>query len=440
MKSFLLLTLIVSSVLGAVVDTFVDEDGRIFDHHVGTYLTRSLNNGLYRVTYDMQLLGSNFITNLDEVAGIHKVTCDVNDIEMIIDFNSIPEAYALYQRIKDEGYEKYLTSLKYNCTNSKTKPFVNIKQILTVELNSNQILIRTALGSYENLFRQGQAKVEAVEESEGYTKNLCFGANANTDCTAGIQPIPIYKNDYISLTCSDCFVGAKATAFFEFKVSWFKLRHVGAGLKNIGVNGAFVLEMKAQASASGGIDKTLNTVATGLVLQFYIGPVPIVVWYEIPLRLVANTAINAQAFAKAGVKATWRLGDAFVEWDERTGWKRGRITPSFSWNHVLDGDVSFNADASLSICPSFVLHVINIVEAGLVVEPTLLAKAEGNIKTKQLCAEMLYKIIAKLYAKITMNLPLIKLKEIKFGPYELLNTGEKTIGKWCIKKNTNELE
>jgi hypothetical protein len=433
MKNILFLALLISVAYSAIVKRYVDEQGRPIEQHVDSYLAKGADDVMYRITYDAEILAGNFITSLDDLSGIDKVLCDMNDIEMIIDFHSIPEAYELYNKIKDEGYEKYVTSLKYNCSNSKTKPFVNLKEILAVELNQNTVLIRTALGTYERLFKQASVRVDPIPDSEGYEKTLCFGVNANEDCTAAYAPLQLYQNKYIDISCSNCFFGTKATAFFDFKISSFKLRHIGAGFKGISINAAFVLDMVAQAPASGGIDR-VYTAAAGVVLQFYIGPVPIIVTYQIPIRVLAEAMIELKAFAKVGALATWKLGDAYVEWDEHTGWKKGEIKPSFNWNHVLDGDAAIKAGASLSIIPSVELSLLNIINAGVTLTPAIRAAAEGNLKEKQLCVDVFYRAAAELYALINMNIPLVKAANWKFGPVSLFDTGEKQLGHWCIRK------
>lgn len=438
MKNILFLAFLISTAYTAIVRTFTDEQGRVIEQHADAFLTRGADNVLYRITYDAEIQGGNFITSLDSTTGIDKVLCDMNDIEMIIDFHSVPEAYALYNKIKDEGYEKYITSLKYNCSNSKTKPFVNLKEVLTVELNQNTILIRTALGSYERLFRQANVRVEPIPDSEGYEKSLCLGVNANEDCTAVNSPLALYQNNYIDITCSNCFIGTKATAFFDFKISWFKLRHIGAGFKGISVNGAFILDMVAKAAASGGLDRNY-VAAAGVVLQFYIGVIPIAVVYQIPIRIVADAMIEIAASAKIGATATWQLGDAFVEWDEHTGWKKGQIAPKFTWSHVLEGDANFKAGASLSIIPSIELSLLQMMTAGVKITPSIRASAEGNTKEKELCADLFYRVAGELYATISMNIPLVKSANWKYGPVSLFDTGEKNIGHWCIKKKQESI-
>jgi len=440
MKVILLTFLLLGTAFSAIIRSYIDEQGRPIDHHVGTYMVRDANNGLYRVKYNVEMLGGNMITNLDEVNGIRRVQCDLTNIEMVVDFNSVPAAYNFYKSVKsDDGFEKFLTSGKYNCSETQADSFMTMRRVLEAELNGVQVLLRTSTGTYEDTFKEASIQVEPADEPEEYSKTFCFGANANADCTAAKYPIPIYKNKFVELQCSNCFVGAKATVFMDFRISWFKLRHIGTGMRDISVNGAFVLDLTAQASASGTLDRTYRIVDSALIVQFWIGPVPITIWYEIPLRLLATASMNIRAHAEAGVKATWSLGNAYVEWDENSGWKVAKPEPSFKWEPVLSGEASLEAEASLSLAPSFIIHIMRIASAQVRVEPTLLADLKGNTQEMQLCADLNYKVVSDITATVGLNLPLVKLLEKTFGPYEILNTGVKPIGHWCVGKKNSEL-
>ncbi len=433
MKTYLALLLLLGCTFGAVIRSYVDEKGRQIDQHVGSYMVKDQANTLYRVTYDVEMLGGDLVTNMDEVSGIRQVQCDLTNTEMVVNFNSVPDAYSFYKSIKtDGGLDKFLTSGKYNCSEVQSDSFMTLRRVVEAEISGVTVLLRTSQGTYEETIKEGHIQLEPADQPSEHSKTFCFGVNSNSDCSAASRPIPLYHNNYVDLSCSNCFVGAKATVFLDFKISWFKLRHIGTGMRDISINGAFVLDLAAQASASGSIDKTYRIVDQGLVVQFWIGPIPITIWYEIPLRLVASAMMNIQAHATAGAKATWSLGNAYVEWDESYGWRVAKPAPAFHWEPVLSGEASFNAEASLAIIPSVIVHVMRIAQAGVRLEPSLLLTAEGDTQKKQLCADLSYKVVADISAAVSMNLPLIKLFEKTFGPYEILNTGVKPIGHWCV--------
>ena len=417
----------------AIRRSYIDDKGRQLDQHVGSHLIKDRFGVLYRVKYDVLMLGGNLILNLDQVKGVKKVQCDITNIEMVLDFNSIPDAYNFYKSVYSSSSDKFVTGGNWNCSDVQAGSMMLLRRVLEAEIKGVSVLLRTTEGTYEEAIRDGFITLEPAELPEEHSKTICLGVNANSNCDAANRALPIYQNKYISVSCSNCFVGAKATVFLDIKISWFKLRHVATGLRDISVNGAFVLEAVAQGSASGAIDKTYRMVDGALIIQFWIGPVPITIWYEVPLRMVANAMVTAQARAEIGAKASWKLGDAYVEWDENTGWRVAKPNPTFTWTPVLSGEASFNAEASLSIIPSFIVHAMRLVYAGVSIEPTLTATAQGSTVTKELCADLSYKVAAYLKAGITINIPFIKILEKNFGPVELFNTGVKPIGHWCVK-------
>ncbi len=432
--SYLFVLFLFATTFAAVVNTYVDEQGRNIDHHVGTYMVKDVKENLYRVTYDVEMLGGFSIMNIDQVKGVRRVQCDISDIEMVVNFNSVPDAYSFYKTVTASASDRFVTGSKWNCSDTQSGSFILLRRVIEAEISGVTVILRTSQGSYEDLFKEGNVRLESAEAPDDYSKTVCLGVNTNAECDAANRALPLYQNKYVTVSCSNCFVGAKATVFLDFSISWFKLRHVGAGLKDININGAFVLDMAAEGSASGALDKTYRVVDQALIVQFFIGPVPVVIWYEVPLRLVANAMVTARAHASAGAKANWKIGDAFVEWDEKTGWKVAKPQPVFNWEKVLEGEASFSAEASISIIPSIVLHAMKIVSATVRIEPTLMASAYGDTTKKELCADMSYKVLGDFTASIGLNMPIGKLLEKEFGPYEIFNTGVKPIGHWCIKK------
>ena len=441
MKALLLTLLLLGTTFGAIIRSYIDEKGRQIDHHVGSYMVTDKTGTPYRVTYNVEMLGGDLVTSLDEVAGISKVQCDLNNIEMVVNFNSVPDAYNFYKSVQGNGFDKFLTSGKYTCGEVQTNSFMTFRRVVESEISGVTVLLRTAQGTYEETIKEGSVQLEPIDVPEEHSKTFCFGVNANTECTAAKNSIPLYQNKFLEISCSNCFVGTKATVFVDFRISWFKLRHIGAGFRDISVNGAFVLDLNAHASASASHDRTYRLVDQGLLVQFWIAFVPITIWYEIPVQIVATAMIDAQAHATAGVKASWRIGDAYVDWDESYGWRNGRPNPTFSWEPVLTGDASFKAEASLSIIPSVIVHVMRIIQTGVRLAPTVTLDVAGDTNTKQICADLSYKVSADLSASVTLNLPLIKVFEKTFGPKELFNTGVKPIGHWCIgTKDQPQLE
>lgn len=430
--AYFLLLLIAATVMGTIVNSYIDEQGRQIDHHVGSYLVKDKMNSMYRVNYNVDMLGNNLIVNIDEVRGVRRVNCDLTNIELVVDFNSVPDAYNFYRSITN-GPDRFITGGKYNCSEVQLDAMMLMRKVIDVEINGISVLLRTTQGSYEDLIKDGDMTIDRIEAPSEHSKTVCFGVNVNEDCDKAKRPLPIFKNKYFDVACSNCFVGAKATVFFDLKISWFKLRRVAAGLKDIQLNAAFILDLAAEGSASAGTDKTYRLVDAGLIVQFWIGPIPVTIWYEIPLRITANAMIQASATATAGAEANWRFGDAYLQWDEDNGWRVVKPHPTFSWKPTIKGQATLNAEASLSVQPSFIVHVMRLIETGIQVAPTIMATAKGDTDKKELCLDLSYQVTSEYHAAISINLPIIHLWEYKWGPTRILDTGVKPIGHWCIK-------
>ena len=66
--------------------------------------------------------------------------------------------------------------------------------------------------------------------------------------------------------------------------------------------------------------------------------------------------------------------------------------------------------------------------------PVLSFEAQGDLESKQACADLTYRVNGESFAEMHINLPYIRVHIDKtFGPYSLFDTGVKSIGHWCIK-------
>lgn len=434
MKAIILLLFICYS-LGAIVNSYIDTDGTPIDHHVGSYLIKDNSGTLYRVTYDVDMLGGNLIINLDEKTTIRKVTCDLSNIELVVEFGSQTEATNFFKVMNLKTYTRFVTGTKWNCNDVQDNSKMLMRRVLSADLNKNTVLLHTAQGFYEESIKDGRVTLDRVDIPQEISKTFCLGVNTNSECNAAKGPIPIYQNKYMNLQCGNCFLGAKATVFLDVQISYFKLKKIASGLRDIGVNAAFVLDLTAQGQWAVGYDKLYKIVDNAVIIQFWIGPIPITIWYEIPLQVVANAKVDAQIQASAGAKANWKIGDAYVSWDDKEGWKLVKPQPVFTWEPVLSASGYLNANADLSIIPSFVIHAMRILQAGIKMTPTLMAEVHGDIEKKEVCADLKYHVNSEAGAEVHINIPLIRIRYDKvFGPYTIFDTGIKPIGHWCIKK------
>lgn len=433
--AFLLLSFLAAAVFGTIIDSYIDEKGVAIDHHVGSYLVRDKQDSLYRVTYDVHMLGGNVIINLDQQKGINNVQCDISSIELVVTFDNKMDATTFYRVITGSSADRFVTGTNWNCKGTQEGEIMLMRRVLSADLNNNVVTLHTVEGHYEESIKDGDITLDRADLPEDHSKTFCLGVNSNKECNAAAAPIPIYSSKYMDITCSNCFVGAKATVFLDVHISWFKLRRIATGLKDINVNAGFVLNLDAKMNWRAGYDKTYRIVDKAVIIQFWIGPIPISIWYEIPVQVLAEASLDAQLNLVAGATASWKFGDAYIAWDEGQGWHMVKPNPSFTWQPVLKAEGNFNAAASISIVPSFIIHAMRIIQAGVKMTPTLMLQAHGDLAAKEACADLSYRVNSEANAEVHINIPFIRIAYDKvFGPYSLFDTGVKPIGHWCYKK------
>jgi len=353
-------------------------------------------------------------------------------VELLIIFGTDAQAHDFYKVISSQTTERYVTSSRWHCNSTKPSSRVLLSRVLDADLNKQTVLLRTAEGHYEEAIKNGVFSLSKAEVGN-HEETICFGVNT-MDCASPKESIPIFSDSHISMTCSECFVGAKATVFIEVEIYFFKLKKISTGLKNINVAGSFVLDMAANYGWSGTMDKTYYAVPNSAIIEFWVGAIPIAISYEIPLQIKASAIITANAAAAVGAKANWNIGDAFVSWSDNTSWVVSKPNPVFSWDHVLHGSAEFNAESEISLIPSINVNAEKLVQVGMKLIPTVYTKVNGNIENKELCADLSYRVICETQAELHVNIPLIFVQIDKiFGPLTLLDTEVQPIGHYCVK-------
>lgn len=431
MKSFLGFILLFTCAYGSIVKSYIDENGIPIDHHVGTYLVRDVNQGLYRVTYDVHMLGADLITNLDSRNDIVTVGCDLNNIELTINFRREDQAKQFANSMNTKKINRFVTSTKWSCNATDPHSHMLMRRVISATVTRTVVTLQTVQGFYEESIKDGVVTLQE-EEEDGYHKDFCLGANTN-DCNTASSELPIYSNKFMDITCKNCFVGAKATIVLELSIGWFKVKKLAAGLKKINVNAGLVLGFNAHYEWSTGYTREFHILKEKYIVNFYIGPIPIVISYEIPVTINAEASINAQLNIEAGATANWNIGDAYVSWTPEEHWKLVRSKPTYTWNPVLSVSGGFKAAAGLSITPSFILHFLRIVDMYVRATPQLNLEAEGDIQKKEACVDVTAQAIAEAGARVHINIPIINIRyEKSFGPVTLFKTGPKRLAHKCI--------
>jgi len=137
---------------------------------------------------------------------------------------------------------------------------------------------------------------------------------------------------------------------------------LSGGLRNIGINAGTVLDLTSQAAWSAAIDKKYDLVQQLVVLKFNIGPIPVRIWFEIPVEIKADARFSENAHAQVGVTGQLNIGDAYLEWTPSSHWVVHKPTPSFTWAPVLSGDANFYGHVDFAIIPTLTMHIDNLFD------------------------------------------------------------------------------
>ena len=145
---------------------------------------------------------------------------------------------------------------KYNCAHESINDgqFV-LRRVLRYSREFIYVELYTAPARYDDIIESGVITVEPTSEvnacvtqvnQTNAAKQICIGVNTDRTCSQARGPIPIYQGRVVTLTCSNCFIGFKATIFANIKIAKWRLFEIAAGFKNIHVVGALVFNMHAQ--------------------------------------------------------------------------------------------------------------------------------------------------------------------------------------------------
>ena len=224
----------------------------------------------------------------------------------------------------------------------------------------------------------------------GYDKHVCFGYNTNAGCSGAKAPIPLYSNAKVTTTCSDCYAALDADVFVNITIKGWKLESLAAGFTNVNLNSSAVFDAKASAQWSVGIDKTLKLVATDYLLDFKIGPVPFMLFFDVPLEVKGDLTFNTAAEVTLGVTSGIALGSTYVSWDPTRHWQHTK--PEFvpSLTPQLATSASLDATADIQLMPSFNVHFDRIFSYSLTANPSLHAEITGSKASGKICMTSTY--------------------------------------------------
>jgi hypothetical protein len=270
--------------------------------------------------------------------------------------------------------------------------------------------------------------------------SVCLGYNADSTCTEAVNPLTIWQDQYFDIVCSDCYVALETDIFFEVAISDFSLVSMGAGFLHPNLVGSLVIDFSANLPWSTGSDMTYPIVQATNVIDFWVGPVPFHLWFQIPLEIKAEATFDAAAAMAVGATFDLGLGEVGVFWNASGGWSALKPQPNFTWTpSIQNPTIEFNADFSLALTPSFIAYFDEFFTTTTTIAPVLTGQANGTAQTNgaQVCASLQYAVTAETTADLQISIPWAVVTGPTHWEWPLLNTGTQPIGTVCAEVNGN---
>ena len=291
MKFLIIFILALNTVLGDLINSYIDHEGNAIDHYISNQVLNDANNNLYRVIYDAKILGSNLIVNLDKANGIKNIYCDISNIEFTIVFANNDYATSFAKVMNTQSRTKFITGMKWNCSSIDSSSKVLMRRVFNATASNNIVNLDTAQGYYEETMLSLSLSIEKKKDQNDFP--LCLGANSN-DCIKSKKPLPIYKNKHISVQCQDCYIGMKTTMEIRLNISKV-LKHIDLSLKDIEINSGFVMNHTSDGNRGAGKEYNYMAKEPTVIMNFWIGPVPVSIWYEIPLAISGGSESDVKS-------------------------------------------------------------------------------------------------------------------------------------------------
>jgi hypothetical protein len=235
----------------------------------------------------------------------------------------------------------------------------------------------------KTLFRVGKSHEKDYQ--------FCYGFNTE-NCLSPSSSIPIFADNYLDLTCDNCFIGLSGDVFAEIDIDLFRIKNLEGGFKNLHLKGGLGVDLDAKYSTSYGFDKTYPIISKFTIASFNLGPIPVDLWLEFPVEVVLSAGLNSEVDLKTGVNLDWHAGNMYVKWKHGHGVEFVKPTDNLEIKPYLDYSAELNGDLSFKIICSLELHLNNIFEIQADIIPETDFKLEGSLAKKEVCLDGTYRL------------------------------------------------
>lgn len=390
----------------------------------------------YNATYTA---GAQFI-DMDGDLGkdLKDVTCDLDGTRLLMTFKSYTKKLwwdDKFSRLVDHylvGGTKWCASL--NATKggdpSNILRRIHKPNLIGPHDFDDKLLVSTSNAKYSEVFKEADIKYGSASDPSCLASpdvQICIGVNA--DCASGqaYQPIPLLTTPEGStvdaaLTCTDCWAAIEGEIFFEFQIKGWKLQKLGAGIRNMALEASAVLNARANKDGYLSVNKVVDIVNHGTLVDFRVGVVPFILFYDVPFEIDAEIDFSGNAELTLGAGYKLGLGDLDVTWNPNDHWKLGRPGLSHEFTPQLVTSYNLDIQSHVTLSPKFALHFDGIFDYTIQANPTLSASVEGDDTTKQVCLDTNFNMDVTSTCELSIDIDLLNIHR------DWMTT--QTIGSW----------
>jgi len=370
---------------------------------------------------------------------LDKVTCDVDHTRLTLSFRHRTEAILWLGKFHDFSQHFIVGGKQWNCTSVKKNPQFILRRVIGASESEHlgrDLTIVTSMARYDEVFETADISYGATRDEQcasehalahsvvGIDDDLCVGANA--DCKGHAKKaLPLYDgaSGRLKATCTDCYASMSADVFLSVKIHGFKLESMALGFRNMSIDASLQLDATAANSTTLAIDKAIDLVQTTYLLDFKVGAVPFMLYFDVPLTVQAELDFAANAALSFGAAAHLDFGELGLTWDRTNHWQH--VTPKMvsTLTPSLSTAASLHVAGHVALTPKFSMHFDRMFSYSLTASPKLDATVAGSEATKQVCLASTYAMDLVSNAELDININLIDFhKDWTFGPT--------TVGSW----------
>eukprot|EP00039_Didymoeca_costata_P028313 m.20635 g.20635 ORF g.20635 m.20635 type:complete len:437 (+) comp6908_c0_seq1:43-1353(+) len=393
---------------------------------------------VHNLKYDVTGPDEEVILDLDDIDHLENVECDIDHTRLKMRFSSDIYSAEYFVRFHDLNDHFLVGGAKWNCSVvDATRNGLIIRRVVGADIAGPYINLEAAEAQYDEIYEQANIAFSTGESCDADTfkkidQSVCIGWNSQCKSTGATASIPLFSNNYINLACTNCFLDFHVDVFVEVIIQDFQVVKLQAGFKNMYINGSLEFTAKAESNWNVGVDKTLQIVPSQDLINFKVGPVPFLIYFEIPVEVKASLTFDAAAQLVVGNAVNIGLGDAYVSWNTTNHWSHVKPTPSVVFTPELQTSASLNAEAQMSVIPSFNAYFDKILSYSIVATPEIDGTIQGSEASKQICLKSTYDINVDSSAALNINIPWANIHDDKTWSHEIYDSGTQTIGQKCV--------